>query len=106
MKRSKKIELNLKIEFGRAALVTIFTRRKNYGITCAIPRLEKRERNNIIMYILSRLKKSTHKGEIKITSSHFFSRRGSHINSPLFNVFRDIYIEKLACSCSSKNKPL
>ena len=61
MKRSKTFELNLNTEFEIVVLLTIFTCRKNYGITCAIPCSVNRGRNYPIT-----LKKSTYEGGTKI----------------------------------------
>lgn len=62
MKKRKKIKLNLNIEFLRIGLFTIFTRRKNYDITCAIPCSEKPDKIYPITSInLFRLKNSAYK---------------------------------------------
>ena len=51
IKRSKKIELTLNIEFGMVAFFTTFIIRKNWWITCAIPCSENQDRNHTIMSI-------------------------------------------------------
>ena len=78
MKKSKNFELNLNIEFWRIALFTIFTSRKNYGITCAIACLEKRNRNHLIMSIYPiPVEKNLHR------IPRFLSSPVSHINNSL-----------------------
>ena len=47
-KLKKRKELNLNIESGTVVFFTIFTSRKNYRITCAIPCSEKRDRTHPI----------------------------------------------------------
>ena len=78
MKRSKKVELNLKVEIGRLVLFTIISSRKRFGITWS----GRRDRNNHITSIYPiPVGKSTSKGEKKIVPSHFLSHPGAHINT-------------------------
>ena len=91
MKRSKKIELNLNIEFGRV--------RKVFEITYSIPLSGKRDRNHptTSTYPIPVEKNLNIKAGKKSSHLVFSSRPGSHINSPLVT-----YLLKLLTSLKSK----
>ena len=83
MKRNKKVELNLNIEFGRSVLFTIFTDRISTGIICSIPRSERWGRNYPITSTYHvPVGKTAYKERANIAHSRFLSHPGSHINGP------------------------
>ena len=79
-KGTKKLELNLNIEFGRAVLSTISVSRRS-----EVMHAQKVGIEVIPFYLVikSQLKKSSYKGVTKIVPSRFSSRPACHINSPL-----------------------
>ena len=76
--------MKLNDAFRRVVCINNFHQQEKLCNTCAVPCLEKRDRNHLSRLVIpSVLKKSTYKGNTETVTSRLLSRSGSHINSSL-----------------------
>ena len=81
--RTKKLDLNLNIEFGKAVLSTIFVSRRKLSNHLSNPCSKRQDRNHPILsnYPVPVEKKSPYKGGTKIIQSCFSCSPTSHIKN-------------------------